>query len=170
MTSTAQIAENHICVSRTLFNEGMRAMENKEYEKSVRKTALFILIVFAAAAIWLLCTGGSLIFLLGEAVFLSALLFWLIFMLPDARRRRKYKAMMHETDRIPERTTVFYQDHLTVLTDCGAETILSYDNIISCQETKNLYILKFMNNTCILLDKKGFISGDFQVILPKLKL
>ena len=77
--------------------------------------------------------------------------------------------MMRDTDRIPERTTVFYQDYLTVLANCGAETILTYDGIINWQETKNLYILKFMNNTCILLDKNGFISGSFQDIAHKLK-
>lgn len=33
------IAENHITISRAVFDEGMRAVENKEYKKSVKKVA-----------------------------------------------------------------------------------------------------------------------------------
>lgn len=169
MNKTARIAENHICVSRALFREGIHAAENKDYARSVRKIAFCIVSVFAAAAAWLLYTGGSLVFLLGEAVFLGALLFWLMFMLPNTRRHRQYKAMMHGTGCVPERTTVFYPEHLSVTANHGSETVIPYDNIINWQETKHLYILNCMNNTSILLDKHGFVCGDFHTVVTALK-
>lgn len=156
MNAATRIAENHIQISRALFNEGMRAVENKEYTKSVRKIALFTVILLAAAAAWLLYTGGSLIFLLGETIFLGAMLSWLIIMLPGTRRRKKYQAMTHGSDDVPERTTVFYQEYLSVTAENGKETIIPYCDITGWQETKNLYLLNCKNNICVMLDKKGF--------------
>lgn len=164
MNQTTPIAKNHIHISRTLFNEGMRAVENQDYKRSVKKVTFTLIILFTIAAAWLLYTGGSLIFLLGEAVFLGALLFWLIFMLPASRRRSKYKAMMYGTNETPERTVNFYQEHLSVLTNAGKEITIQYKDIIDWKETKNLYILNCQNKVNILLDKKGFDIGNFNTI------
>ncbi len=164
MNSTEPIAKNHIRISYTLFNEGMRATENKEYKKSVKKVAFILLFIFAAAAIYILYTGGSLFFFLGEGIFLAALLFWLIIMLPNTRRKSKYKVMTNGSDGIPERTTAFYPNHLIVLTNDGQKRIIQYSDIISLQETKNLYLINLQNNISVLLDKKGFITGNFDII------
>lgn len=161
MKPAKPIAENHIRISRTLFNEGMRAAGSKEYQKSVQKIAAVLAVLFAAAAAWLLYTGGSLIFLLGEAIFLGALLFWLIVMLPGTRRRSKYKAMMQGSEDAPERTVRFYQEHLTVTSNSGKETTISYHDVINWQETTHLYILNCKDNISVLLDKSGFTAGDF---------
>lgn len=164
MCPTKQIAENRTTISHALFNEGMRAVESKTYKKSVRKFVLILATLYLAVAVYLLCTNGSLSFLLGESVFLAALLFWLLVMFPASRRRSKYKAMTPNTGSCPERTTIFHQNHLTVMTDTGKETEISYDDILNWQETKNLYILNCKNNLGILLDKKGFVAGDFQIV------
>lgn len=37
-----KIAENHTLISRALFDEGMRAVENKSYKKTVQKLALIL--------------------------------------------------------------------------------------------------------------------------------
>lgn len=169
MKPATLIAENHTRISRALFNEGMRAVENQDYRKSVKKIAIGLAVVFAAVATWLVYTGGSLIFLLGEAIFLGAILFWLMFMLPDTRRRNKYKAMTHGTDDIPERTIIFYEGYLTVTANSGKETTIPYDNIMNWQETKNLYILNCQNHVSVLLDKNGFVAGDFDSVKTKLK-
>lgn len=164
MEPTTPLAENHIAISRTLFDEGMRAVENKEYKKSVKKVAVSLILLFTIAAAWLLYTGVSLFFLLGEGIFLGALLFWLIIMLPDSRRKGRYKAMMHGCDEVPKRTTIFYQKELTVTDNNGNETKILYRDIIGYQETKNLYILNCKNNTNILLNKNGFTTGRFDLI------
>lgn len=164
MKPAEQLAENHIRISQSLFNEGTRAVENQDYKRSIKRLASCIIVIFAAAAAWILYTGGSLIFLLGEAVFLGALLFWLTVMLPNTKRRSKYKAMTHNSEEVPERIIIFYPKHLSVRANDGNETFISYDNIKSWQETKHLYILNCGNNTSVLLDKQGFVSGDFHTI------
>lgn len=169
MNQTAPVAQNHICISHAYFIEGMRASENIEYKKSVKKITFFITLIFMAAVAWLLYTGGALIFLLGEAIFLGALLFWLIVMLPKSRRSSRYKAMTHGTKEEPERTTAFYQNHLTVTANDGKKTVIQYSDIVSWQETKNLYLLNCQNNVRILLDKKGFNTGSFEDVAKLLK-
>ena len=160
MQSTTKIAENHIRISRALFNEGMRAAESKTYKKTIFLMSALYLI--AAVCLW--HTGAPLFFLLGELLFLGMLLFWLLVILPGKRRRSKYKAMIQDTVSIPERTIIFYQTNLSVTTNTGKETIVLYDDIQNWQETRNLYILICKNNIRILLDKKGFTAGDFQII------
>lgn len=169
MNTTTPIARNHIRISRALFYEGMRAAGNKKYMKSVKKIAVFVAIMFMAAAGWLLYTGGSLVFLLGEAVFLGALLFWLIFMLPRTRRSSKYKAMTKGSNSCPERITTFYQDYLSVASDDGRETIIQYSDVVSWQETKHLYLINCQNNLSVLLDKDGFDAGSFEAVAKLLK-
>lgn len=169
MYTTTPIAENHICISRSLFDEGMRATESSAYKKAVKKLAFLLIGLYLAAAAWIFCTGGSPIFLLGESVFLGALLFWLIFMLPASKRRNKYKAMTQGGMFIPERTVRFYQNHLSVIANTGKETVISYNDIQEYQETQNLYILNCNNNTYVLLDKNKFVIGDFYAVKSLLK-
>lgn len=164
MHLSEQIAKNHIRITRSLFNEGMRAAESQDYKKSIKKLTACLLLIFAAITAWLLYTGGSLIFLLGEAVFLGALLFWLTIMLPNAKRRSKYKSMTRHSGAVPERTILFYQEHLSVLANDGKETVIPYNSIKSWKETKHLYILNCENNTGVLLDKQGFANGSFHAI------
>lgn len=160
MNSTRGIAENHIRITRALFQEGMRAVTDNSYRKSIRAIALCLMILFGAAAAWLIYTGGSLIFLLGEAIFLGALFFWLIVLLPNTSQRRKYRAMMQGTDSIPERKIVFYQGYLSVTANSGKQTTVQYSDVSAVQETRNLYILNCRNHANVLLDKNGFVSGN----------
>ena len=84
------IAENRIEITRQLFDEGMRAVENKEYKKLALKVALAVLLITAAAAAYLLHTGGSLILLAGEGIFFAAMLVWVAFVLPKNKRKSSY--------------------------------------------------------------------------------
>lgn len=104
------------------------------------------------------------IYLLGESFFLGALLFWLFVMLPGSKRRSKYKLMIQSGNNIPERTVKFYQDYLSVISDTEKETVISYSNIQDWQETRNLYILNCNNNIRVMLDKNGFLTGDFHIV------
>lgn len=162
------IAENRIRISRTLFNEGMRAVEDKHYKKSIKKILLVLAVLYLLVAVWLLHTGGSLFYLLVESVFLGAMFFWAIVVFPGSRRRRKYKAMAPDADCIPERTIKFYQDHLSVTADSGKVTVITYDMVTGWKESKNLYILNCSNNTGVLISKNGFLSGNFDIIKSRL--
>ncbi|WP_373217019.1 YcxB family protein [Ruminococcus sp. 5_1_39BFAA] len=163
MYPATPIAENHIRITRTLFREAMHTTESKSYRKTIQKLALILLVLYAAA-VWLFHMSGSVFFLLGESVFLAALLFWLFVMLPGTRMRSKYKAMTPVGSAVPERTIKFYETHLTVAANTGEETVISYKDVIGFHQTRNLYILSCQHNRCILLDKAGFVTGDFHSI------
>lgn len=169
MHTTTPIAENHIRISRALFDEGMRATESKAYKKAIRNLILVLLALYLAVALWLWYNGGTLIFLFGESICLGVLIFWLVVMLPGTKRRSKYKTMTNKGDSIPERTVRFYQDYLSVIGNSGKETIIQYNSVNDWLETKHLYILNSNYNTYILLDKKGFVIGDFPIIESVLK-
>lgn len=168
MQPDTMIAENRIRISHSLFNEGMRAVEDQHYKKNIRKIILVLAVLYLLVAAWLLYTGGSLIFLLTESVFLGAMFFWAIIVFPDSRHRRKYKAMAPDADGIPERTIKFYQDHLSVTSDSGKVTVITYDMVTGWKESKNLYILNCSNNTGVLISKTGFLSGNFDIIKSRL--
>lgn len=169
MQTTKQIAENHIFITRSLFDEGMRAASGGAYKKTIQKLALSLAALYLAVAAWLIYSRVPLVFLAGETIFLAALLFWLAVMLPGTKRRSSYKAMTHNTDTVPERHVRFYQDHLTVIPNTGKETVISCADVINWQETPHLYILKCQNKISVLLDKNGFVSGDFHAVLEILK-
>ena len=163
MYPTPPIAENHILISPSVFNEGMRATQNKVYQKAVQRLTLILFALYLAVTAVLWYLNFPLVFLLGETIFLAALIFWLTIMLPASRRRSKYKVLAQGCIN-PQRTINFFSDRLTVISNTGKKTSISYTNISSWQETKHLYILNCSGNTHVLLDKKGFISGDFETI------
>ena len=158
------IAENHTRISRRLFNEGMRAVENKSYKKEIKKLVLIFAALFLILAIWLVYTGTPLVFLLGEALFLAMILIWISVMLPDTKRRSKYKALQHNSGSTPERTILFYPDRLSVTANSGEVTLIPYTEITELQETRNLYIFHCSQNTSLLIAKNGFVLGDFHAV------
>lgn len=164
MTQTTPIAKNNISISLSLFKEGAKAGESKSYKKSISKVAIFILIVYVALAIYLIVTKGSPFLLIGETVFLGAVLFWLVYMLPNTRRKSKYKAMSQGGLFTPQRTTYFYEENMMVVTDSGKETLIPYADILSWKETRHLIVISCKNKLGVMLDKNGFEIGNFKKI------
>lgn len=125
------IAENHITISHAVFDEGMRAAENIEYKKNMEKVAVSLILILTIAASWLLYTGGSLFFLLGEGIFLGALLFWLTIMLPNSRRKSRYK----ETQNL---YILNSKNHVSVLLDKTGFVVGGFDTIKKLLSEKSL--------------------------------
>ncbi len=84
-------------------------------------------------------------------------------------RQKKYKAMRSGTSNIPKRVTTFYPNYLSITADNQKKTLISYDDILSLQETQHLYILNCRNNISVLLDKKGFTFGDIHTVKENIK-
>lgn len=164
MHPTIPIAENHIHITRALFDEAMGATADQAYKKTIHRLACAIIVLYLAAAAWLVYKGGSLVFLLGESIFLCALLVWLFVMLPGSKHRNKYKVMTHSGTVTPERTVRFYATQMSVTDSTGKETVIPYSEAGQWQETRHLYILNCSQNRSVLLDKKGFVKGDFDII------
>lgn len=164
MQPITPIAENHIIITEKFFNEGMRAVENKNYKKEVKLLALILTVLYLIVAVWLIYTGGSLFFLLGETIFLAALLYWLFIMLPGTKRKNKYKSMSQGMDTTPVRVIRFYLDYMSISSNSEKTTDITYQEVIGWEETRNLYIINCTKNRSVLVSKEGFISGNFDII------
>lgn len=162
------IVENKFSVTRDLFYEGMKATSSLSYKKMIRNLILILLALFGALAAWVIHMGGYVLFLVGEAIFLAALLYWLIFLYPENRRKNKYRKLCQDSLSVPERTVLFYEDHLTVRSDSGRTADFNYEDILQIRETEHLYILITGNDTGILLSKNGFRRGSFEQLLELL--
>jgi hypothetical protein len=162
MSPTELIAENHITISQDLFNEGMLAAQSASYKKALQRMVVVIAVLFVAVAGYLWYTGLPLIFLLGECIFVGAILFWLAVMLPRTRRRSKYKIMSQNKTIVPKRTILFYPDHLTAVTNNGKEISVAYCDVVNYLETEHLWIINCIDNRGILLHKEGFTQGNFE--------
>lgn len=77
--------------------------------------------------------------------------------------------MRSGTSNIPKRVTTFYPNYLSITADNQKKTLISYDDILSLQETQHLYILNCRNNISVLLDKKGFTFGDIHTVKENIK-
>lgn len=60
---------------------------------------------------------------------------------------------MHTTNKLAE-------NHIRT----GKETVIPYSDVTGWQETEHLYLLTCRNNACVMLDKAGFLCGDFRTV------
>lgn len=158
------IAENHITITRKLFTEGSMATKNKDYQKIILKFGVSITLFCITIGIWFIYTGKNLIHLIGELIFIAALLLWIIFILPRSGNRSRYKAMCQSLQEPPVRTISFFQDYLLVLPKVGKEISIPYKNVLGWTETKNLWILNCENNLGVMLKKDGFSTGTIELV------
>ncbi len=157
------IAENHITITRKLFNEGRLASRSENYRRNVLRLSGILALILIITALWLLCTGGSLIYLAGEVIFIAALLIWLSFILPGTGGKNRYQAMTRGAS-APQRTTVFYQDHLEVTTESGRKVTVPYQNIKKISESKNLWVLSCKGRIGVMIKKDGFTAGNMDAV------
>ncbi len=155
------IAENHITITPKLFKEAMKMLEDTSYKKSIRRLSIFLIGLYLCIAVWLILSGTSLIFLLGETIFLASLLYWLFIMLPNTKYKNKYKTLSAGADTPVKKAIYFYEDYLESSTNLGALTRIPYSEIINHQETRNLYIITCTHNRVILIDKNGFTMNHW---------
>lgn len=158
------IAENHITVTPQLFKESMKAVEDNSYKKSIQKLALILIGLYLIIALWLIYSGNSLLFLLGESIFLASLLYWLFVILPDTKYKNKYKSNFSQTNAPIKKVIYFYDDHLKSSTVPESPYSISYKEITGYRETQNLYIITCTQNRILLLSKDGFIFGSFDIL------
>lgn len=164
------LIENQITITRALFYEGMKASESAAYRKVIRTTAIVVLILFAGISIGMLLMGSSPVFLLGEFLFVGVLMLWMTVLLPNSRKKNKYKMLCKSSPDVPKRTAKFFPNHFSVVTDTGKMKDFEYKNIRNFHETKHLYVMIDESKTAILLDKKGFTIGNIEQVkklLPK---
>lgn len=164
MKPVTKIAENHITITKKIFDEGMHAAEFQSHKKERMLLVAILSFIFFILVIWLWNAGSSRILPFSELVFLTALTLWLFVLLPKTKHKNKYQAMTRGMDSVPSRITCFYEDHMSITDDFENVTHISYEDITGWLETKNLYIINCTEKRNVLLSKTGFISGDFEIL------
>lgn len=166
MEAQKLIAENHIVITKELFYEGFGAVQLARYKKTVKELVLALLGLGVLLAAWLLATGGSLLYLAGEAVFAAALLIWLTAVLPRTVSRSNYRKLAGDSVQTPERTVRFYRDHMTVSSRNTLLATIPYEDVLEMLETKRLRILNCRDKRSVMLGKDGFTVYEDTKGLP----
>ena len=82
---TTPIAENHVTITRALFNEGMHAIGKKGYLKGMRNLTILLALAYILIAVWTFYNNGSPFMLIGETFTLTVLLLWMFIFLPRSK-------------------------------------------------------------------------------------
>lgn len=160
----ASIIENQVSVTRPLFYEGLKATENLSYKKTMKITSIVLAVLFVLLTIGMFLMGSTPVFMAGEFLFFGGLLFWMLILQPKSRKKNAYKMLCKASSDVPKRTSKFYPNHFTVVTDTGKTRDFQYEQILQLVETENLYVLIDESGLGILLDKAGFKSGSIEEI------
>lgn len=89
---TTRIAENHITITRALFNEGMHAIGKKGYLKGMRNLTILLVLAYVLIAVWTFYNNGSPFMLIGETFTLTVLLLWMFIFFPEASGKLNTKS------------------------------------------------------------------------------
>lgn len=166
---TEPIAVNRFTLTKELFYEGMRRVSKENYDGFAKKIVLVIAGLWVAFAAVTLIWKQSMSFLLLETAVSALVSAWVLFYLPWDKRRRAYKAIVARCGDDMERTTTFYEDHLTVYA-ADKDVTVAYETVEKLLKTEHLLILLTEDNTGILIDRNGFCAGSGVAIyayLPK---
>lgn len=153
------LAENCYTLTKPLFYEGMRPVLRQGYGKAVRWAVL------ALAAAWIALTAATLIlkqspaYLAAEASILGLAILWLMVYMPWHKARSAWKKMEERYGAYMERTTCFYDDHLTVCA-AGREVTVPYEQIAKKLQTDHLLILIAQDQTGVLIKRDAFRKGN----------
>lgn len=159
------IAENRVTVTKKLFLEGSGALRRKSYKKILLLLLLILAAFFSAAAVWLVRQGGSLYTTIAEFVFIAFLILWMFVFMPRNKSAAQFKLMTRNNpDGTLSRTTQFFDSYLQATTETGKMLSISYRDIASWQETKNLWVLVSKNHQAIMLGKNGFTVGSMDEV------
>ena len=69
--------------------------------------------------------------------------------------------MSHGMDTAPIRVIRFYQDHMSISSNSGKTTDITYQELTGWKETTHLYIINCTNPRRVF---EGFVSGNFGIV------
>lgn len=72
--------------------------------------------------------------------------------------------MSQGMDTAPVRVIRFYQDHMSISSNSGKTTDITYQELTGWKKTTHLYIINCTNNRSVLVSKEGFVSGNFDIV------
>ncbi len=161
------IAVNRYVLTKLLFFEGMKSVQEKLDAGFTKKVLLVLGGLWVAMVIVTVALGQGLSIMTFETLLTAAVMAWVALYLPWDKRRRAYKKLIEQNGEDAERTTEFFEDHLTVHT-AEREVAVQYEAVRSVLTTEHLIVILTEDNTGILIDKQGFIKGTEEDLLPLL--
>lgn len=162
------LIENHVKITKEVFQEWSNSSIKEAYKKTLRKTAIFLVLLFVLYAAWVFSHGGTPFIMIGEALLMSFIYLYVVIYQPKKRRRNQYKNLCKASNGTPARIVRFYPDRLSVTTDSGKVREFKYSQMQEVRETPSLYVLSNTTNTDILLAKDGFTTGTAEQALALL--
>lgn len=154
-------AENHIQITKEIFNEYFNEISARNYRKATKKIVIGLLILFGVAAAYFLANGASPFYLLSQVFFIAVILIWMLYFMPKSRRKNGYAAICRRSGSMtPSRSVLFFEDNLVVTSQAEKSLTIAYEDIATMEETAHLYAIISKEKKCILVDKNGFTKGS----------
>ena len=153
------LAENRFLLTKDLFLEGIRRVDQESYGKFAKKIAAALAAVWLAMAAATLWTGGSLAFAVTEGLVAALAAVWVCVLLPRSRAKRAFKALENRYGTDMERVVRFYPDRLEVET-AETQTVIPRDQLRQLLRSKRLLVLLTAEKKGVLLKRDSFTLGD----------
>lgn len=144
-------------------------LKRKTMDKGAQYTGMVFLVIFIVLAV-LFYIKGWLMLVLAPVIGIVFLIYRL-FLMPIilARFATKKNREIHGKD--IETVNIFYEDHvLAVNTLSKTKTSINYIDVVSVQQTRDLYIIGMEKSLVLMIDKHGFTKGtreDFAAFLKE---
>lgn len=161
---TEPVAVNRFTLTKDLFYEGNKRTSKETYSRFALRMVLIMTGAWVIIAVITLLTNPSIVFLAVEALVLLLASLWVAVYTPWNKRRKAYRAFLELYGENPERTTVFYADHLVVNPE-GREITVAFADIEKTLTTDRLLILITSQSKGILIHRNGFTSGSEEAVL-----
>ena len=157
------LAVNRFTLTKELFYEGNKRTSKETYSRFALRMVLIMTGAWVIVAVVTLLTNPSIVFIAVEALVLILASLWVAVYTPWNKRRKAYRAFLELYGEDPERTTVFYEDHLVVNPE-GREITAAYSDIAKTLTSDRLLILITSQNKGILVDRTGFTTGSEETV------
>ena len=161
------IAVNSFILTKELFCEGSKRTSRENYSAFARRMVLIMIGAWVAVSAITLLTHSSPVFIATEALVLILAALWVAVYTPWNKRRKAYNAFLLQYGENPERTTVFYEDSLTVDPE-GRGFTVPYSAIAKTLTSENLLILITSDNKGVLVKRGAFTKGSEAEILERI--
>lgn len=158
------IAVNSFMLTKELFYEGSKRTSKENYSGFARRMVLIMIGAWLVVSAITLLTHSSPVFIAAEALVLILAALWVAVYTPWNKRRKAYNAFLMQYGENPERTTVFYEDSLTVDPD-GRGISIAYCSIAKTLTTGNLLIFITSENKGVLVKRGAFTKGSESELL-----
>lgn len=162
-------AENRFTLTRELFVEGSKRLDQEERAPFVRKIMAVLAVVWVLTSAFMVWKGAHWVLPAVEFVVVVAIYVWMSVYAPRVAARKGWQSVVNRCGEDGmERDTLFYEDRLEAGSGSGT-LIVNYEDVRKTLESQNLIILLTADSRGIMLLKDGFTKGGMDVVAALLE-